>query len=186
MNDINVVKLTAKRKKAKKVNLSRLDDFKKDILNKNFSFTDLEIENDLSANEIMRKVVIDNADTFRNLLKLYNPSALLTVSQLCYQLNKKYSFNLKVDTLSKWLKPINKTDIKTLNNLPSKYIMFEIDTDNNIAHHTIKGIELNDDLKSKILDYVSNGSIDISEKETDLMFPEIDTSNIKTIAKEKY
>lgn len=186
MNENNVVKPTVKRKKSKKVNLSRLDDFKKDMLNNNFSFTDQEIENELSAYEIMRKVVIDNADTFRNLLKLYNPSALLTVSQLCYQLNKKYSFNLKVDTLSKWLKPVNKTEIKPLNNLPSKYIMFEIDTDNNITNHTIEGLELNDDLKSKILDFVSSVSIDITENEDDSMFLELDTSKIKTIGKGKY
>jgi hypothetical protein len=186
MNDINVVKPIAKRKKARKVNLSRLDNLKKDLLENNFTFTDIEIENNLSSNEIMRKVVIDNADTFRNLLKLYNPSALLTVSQLCYQLNKKYSFNLKVDTLSKWLKPVDKVDAKPLNNLPQKYIMFEVDADNNIANHTIKGLELNDDFKSKIIDFVSGGSLIITEDETDTDFLSLDVSNIKSNGKGKY
>ena len=169
----------------KKVNLSRLDNFKKDMLNNTFSFSPAELEAELSASEIVRKVVVDNVDTFRDLLKMYNPSAFLTVSQLCFQLNKKYSFNLKVDTLNKWLKPVNKVDVKAVPKLPAKFILLELDKNNTITNCSLSAVELDDDIKMKVLDFVSSYPVFNNDTKMIDNFLELDVSNIKDIKDSK-
>lgn len=182
--EVNELSNTVIKKKVirkRKLNLKNLDDFEKDLLSGDFVNTVLSNKNQLTPLEIFKNTIIKNRDVLRSQLRAYSEDGLLSMSQLCVSINKKYGFNIKEETLGKWIKD-DVTKINPVNDLPKKCLVIEFDADEKIINLVERDVFLNMSIKVKVANYLGLSLSKVLDKKpvvnTDDNYLSLDVSRI--------